>query len=40
MLQEREQSVRALEADIININEIMRELSSLVSAQGEVVGKI
>lgn len=35
---EREQRVKQLESDIIDINEIMRDLSSMVTAQGEVVG--
>lgn len=36
---EREQRVKQLESDIIDINEIMRDLSSMVTAQGDVVGK-
>ena len=35
---EREQSVRQLESDIIDINDIMKDLSSMVAEQGEVVG--
>lgn len=38
MNQEREQRVQRLESDIIDINEIMRDLSSIVTAQGEIVG--
>lgn len=37
---EREQRVRQLETDIIDINEIMRDLSSMVTAQGEIVDSI
>ncbi|XP_045100999.1 syntaxin-7-like isoform X2 [Portunus trituberculatus] len=36
MNQEREQRVQRLESDIIDINEIMRDLSSIVTAQGEI----
>lgn len=36
---EREERVKQLEVDIIDINEIMRDLSSMVTAQGDVVGK-
>ena len=39
MNQERELRVRRLESDIIDINEIMRDLSSIVTTQGEVIGK-
>ncbi|KAG7163340.1 syntaxin-12-like [Homarus americanus] len=37
---EREQRVRQLESDIIDINEVMRDLSSMVTAQGEIVDSI
>lgn len=37
---EREQRVKQLESDIIDINEIMRDLSSMVTAQGDVVDSI
>ncbi|KAG0714068.1 Syntaxin-12 [Chionoecetes opilio] len=37
---EREQRVQRLESDIIDINEIMRDLSSMVTAQGDVVDSI
>ncbi|KAK8732596.1 hypothetical protein OTU49_006837 [Cherax quadricarinatus] len=37
---EREQRVRQLETDIIDINEVMRDLSSMVTAQGEIVDSI
>ncbi|KAK8405763.1 hypothetical protein O3P69_001927 [Scylla paramamosain] len=40
MNQEREQRVQRLESDIIDINEIMRDLSSIVTAQGEIVDSI
>lgn len=39
MQSEREELMRTIEADIIDINEIMRDLSSMVTAQGEVIGK-
>lgn len=32
--------MRAIEVDIIDINEIMRDLSAMVTAQGEVIGKL
>ena len=35
---EREQRVRQLETDIIDINEVMRDLSAMVHTQGEIVG--
>ena len=36
---EREQRVRQIEADVLDINEIMKELSSLAHQQGSAVGK-
>lgn len=39
MQHEREQQVRAIESDIVDINGIMRELSSMVCEQGEIVGE-
>lgn len=40
MLLERETRVRQIESDILDINQIMRELGSLVHTQGEVIGKL
>ncbi|XP_063599870.1 syntaxin-12-like [Penaeus indicus] len=40
MQSEREERMRAIEVDIIDINEIMRDLSSMVTAQGEVIDSI
>lgn len=40
LLVERETRVRQIEADVLDINEIMRELGSLVSAQGETIGNL
>ncbi|XP_071515637.1 syntaxin-12 [Panulirus ornatus] len=40
MQMEREQRIHQLESDIIDINEIMRDLSSMVTAQGEVIDSI
>lgn len=40
MLLDREARVRQIEADVLDINEIMRELGFLVNQQGEVIGKI
>lgn len=39
MLLDREARVRQIEADVLDINEIMRELGFLVNQQGEVIGK-
>lgn len=36
---EREERVRQLEGDIIDINEIMRDLSSMVVEQGQIIGE-
>lgn len=35
---EREQSVRKIEADILNVNDIMKGLNLLINQQGEVIG--
>lgn len=40
MLMEREIRVKQIEADILDVNEIMRELGALVHQQGETIGKI
>lgn len=39
MLLEREIRVRQIEADVLDVNEIMRELGALVHQQGETLGK-
>lgn len=39
MLIDREARVRQIEADVLDINEIMRELGVLVHQQGETVGR-
>ncbi|CAL4173141.1 unnamed protein product, partial [Meganyctiphanes norvegica] len=38
MALEKEQRVRQLEGDMLDINQIMRDLSSMVVAQGEIIG--
>ncbi|XP_064634666.1 syntaxin-7-like [Lineus longissimus] len=40
VIQEREEQVRQLEGDILNVNEIFKDLSALVYEQGEVVDSI
>lgn len=40
MAVEREQRVRLIEADVLDVNEIMRDLGILISQQGENIGKI
>lgn len=39
MMLEREQRVQQIEADVLNVNEIMRDLSVLINEQGEHIGK-
>lgn len=39
LLQERETRVRQIESDILDLNQIMRDLGSLVHEQGENIGK-
>lgn len=39
MLVEREQRVQQIEADVLDVNEIMRDLSTLINQQGEQIGK-
>jgi t-SNARE domain-containing protein 1 len=39
MLQERERRMRQIEEDILDVNEIMRELSVMVHDQGESISK-
>ncbi|XP_044749437.1 syntaxin-12 [Coccinella septempunctata] len=40
MLMERETRIRQIESDVLNVNEIMRELGTLVYDQGEVIDTI
>lgn len=40
LLVEREHRIRQIESDIIDVNEIMKELSSMVHEQGETISKI
>lgn len=39
MLLEREQRVRQIEADVLDVRQIMQELSSITNQQSEVIGK-
>lgn len=39
MLVDRERQIKQIEADILDVNSIMRKMSTLVQAQGEDVGK-
>lgn len=38
MLKEREQRVRQIEEDVLDVNQIMSELNTMVHAQGEAIG--
>lgn len=38
MMVEREERVRQIEADVLDVNQIMRELGSLVHTQGDTIG--
>lgn len=38
MLQERESRIRQIEDDVLDVNQIMRELSTLINQQGEDIG--
>lgn len=40
MLLERERRVRQIEADVIDVNEIMRDLLPMLQDQGETIGKL
>ncbi|XP_026288424.1 syntaxin-7 [Frankliniella occidentalis] len=40
LMEERVQRIQAIENDIIDVNQIMRELSAMVHQQGETVGSI
>lgn len=39
LLLDREARIRQIEEDVIDVNQIMRELSCLVHEQGEAIGK-
>ena len=39
MLQEREQRVRQIEDDVLDVNQIMRDLGTLITLQGENIGE-
>lgn len=39
LLKEREQRVRQIEEDVLDVNQIMRELNTLINQQGEALGK-
>jgi flagellar motility protein MotE (MotC chaperone) len=39
MLLEREQRIRQIEEDILDVNEIMRELGAMVHEQGDIISK-
>lgn len=39
LMMDREARIRQIEADILDVNQIMRELGSLVHQQGEVIGE-
>lgn len=39
MLKEREQRVRQIEEDVLDVNQIMRELNTLINQQGEAIGE-
>lgn len=40
MIKEREQRVRQIEEDVLDVNQIMRELNTLINQQGEAIGKL
>jgi hypothetical protein len=39
MMLEREQRVQQIEADVLDVNSIMKELSTMINEQGEVISK-
>lgn len=39
MLKEREQRVRQIEEDVLDVNQIMHELNTLINQQGEAIGE-
>lgn len=40
LLKEREQRVRQIEEDVLDVNQIMRELNTLINQQGEALGML
>ena len=40
MLKEREQRIQQIESDMIDVNQIMKELSAMVHEQGENISKL
>lgn len=40
LLQEREQAIRKIESDIVEVNQIFKDLASIVHDQGEVIDSI
>jgi hypothetical protein len=40
MLLEREQRIQQIEGDILDVNEIMRELGAMIHEQGENISKL
>lgn len=39
LLEEREAYIRQIEVDVLDVNQIMRELGDIVHAQGATIGK-
>lgn len=39
LMLDREARIRQIEADVLDVNQIMRELGSMVHQQGEVIGE-
>lgn len=39
LLLEREDRIKRIEGDILDVNQIMRELAALVHQQGDTIGK-
>ncbi|EDO44588.1 predicted protein, partial [Nematostella vectensis] len=39
-IEERERAIRQLEADIVGVNEIFRDLGNMIHEQGEVIDSI
>lgn len=40
MLREREQAIRKIEGDIVEVNQIFKDLATMVHDQGEVIDSI
>lgn len=40
LLQEREQAIRKIESDIVEVNQIFKDLATLVHDQGEIIDSI